>query len=128
MEQWKAAALKSAVHVDRRDQLPGNNEKETFVWQGGECRIRGTEKRVLLLLTQKTLYCASRINMSAIVDRLRHKYGVPITTYRYRAKDGSGVYGVYALSSKVRRVNETQPRAHSPHIGYQHREMQHASQ
>lgn len=101
MDQWKDAALKSAVHIDKKVDLPGNNEPKTFVWEGGSVTLKSTEARVVLLLMRKTLYCASRINWSACIDRLRHRHGLPIVTYHYQDKHSSGRFGVYALGAPI---------------------------
>ncbi|PHR25055.1 MAG: hypothetical protein COA37_04830 [Hoeflea sp.] len=51
---------------------------------------------------RKPLFCASRMAISAYVDRLRNDHGAPITTYFYTNPETGGRYGVYALTKPIR--------------------------
>ncbi len=98
--------ISRAVHVDTRSEFPNTREPSRYGWQ---CPITGhtrvtvlklTERQIVRQLMRAPIYCASRINLSAYVDKLRQR-GLPIVTHRFRDPETAGSYGIYALSEAV---------------------------
>ncbi len=103
MDDFKDLALRDARHIDARNQLPQNTNPASYTWltEDGQrgAVVRNTERMVLDYIRNRPLYSASRINLSAYVDRLRQR-GFPIHTHMYRSKVG-GSFGVYAVTATV---------------------------
>jgi len=101
MEQWKDLALQKAVHVDNRSQLPPTKAPAAYKWPSGTSTLKGTERMLLEQLRKRPVFCASRMQLSTYVSRLRDNHGVPIHTFSYRNKDTGGQFGVYCLADRV---------------------------
>lgn len=68
MEQWKQEALRQAIHIDRRSQLPRDRDKAFYFWEGGSKVLHGSERQVLDALRRSPISCSSRMQLSAYVS------------------------------------------------------------
>lgn len=102
-----------ATHVDARHELPQERSLATYWWRDREgnaqqTAIKNTERQLLDQLKARPIYAASRMNLSAYIDIMRHRHHLPIQTFQFRS-DAGGSYGIYVLMTDVRLVGAATP-------------------
>ncbi|MDF1718328.1 MAG: hypothetical protein P1U75_16880 [Antarcticimicrobium sp.] len=98
---FKELALRNAVHVDKRADLPPHTGQCWYIRSSGGCfALKGTNRQLMDQLMKTPIYASSRMKMSAYIDKLR-KAGAPIETHFYTNAGTGGRFGVYALAERV---------------------------
>ena len=111
MTEDKTHPPTDAQRIMRVADLPQERSPAQYEIQNGDGNPRlvtlaRRQRQVMDLLVSAPVYCASPVRLSDVVHILKREIGLEVETKLYPGNPitGAGAYGIYILTSKVRRI------------------------
>lgn len=103
----------NAQRIMRVADLPPDRKPTRYEIRNGTSKPRivtldKRKRQIVDLLMSAPVYCASPVRLSDVVHILKREIGLEVETKYYPGNPitGSGAYGVYFLTSDVRRIDD----------------------